>query len=1166
MHNSLLMQDETQSCSDYETQSAGVKMFSPDSEDYKLVFISSNDSSSKEDEYEDSSSTTSSVHTRHSISLDDCDWDYFESGVSNKWKELSTGVSPFGSPLLQRRHSGSGNWFSPKASPLLYRRHLKSLRESDTGTDEEAAAKSSASPVLQHHRRVSSNGSTKQPCPSGKHECDCGSTPHYVPIAVPVPIPVPMSAFQNWTPPDLLLKNAEEEIAAVVTTDAQQLLAIQQKQADILQLWTSNPPGLLLSSRRGKKTLNTATTTTNNTISTAGAPVQEKVVANTKRPGDNNKGGRDGVSAVHGGESVGLCPAEEQKNLVGVELRLEQEIITNTINNSAGGKARAEVETNLLFRNSKQPGTDCRGGAEEEEVAATAEQTLSLDFITGHEVAAVASSRELTGFNSSPPVKDSRRISSPHTMPVVCSSELASDDNNTNDQCSGSDQAVLLLLLNDDAAVLSNRTSGETCSDKGSVNTHVQVQIRDIEAVTTTTTGDNPPPPTATRQFDNVACRESIVAPQESARGLEALQVTSTRPGKEERGATVVDYNGSELEIAATYYNHPHPLPSATESPLPDQRPLVPANMISVGKISFDSDALGYLQSENVFSSDSSDCNSDTDADNDQDTSPNNSSSKVSVKRCYNVLSASIARPPGEDVDPSDDSGGEEESSSGQSNKRSGKSSTNSNNNNEKSENVTGNSDSEDDIRSRASSVREAPSSSSNNNSSSDSVDTDDTGTIADRRPKTKRFAKVFVVNKGDDSDSSQDSSAADDTDSSSDNDTDTELDCGEIVLNYVRPINMEQAGVEEGEAERRNRREQEEDDSTSEDDGHCEEEDGDVATTAFDEDDPDNTVVLNYVKTISDENATDVFEYNFNTNGVVLNSIRSLLTDEPSSVQEDVVVVHENRVDGGCCGDVEEEEEEEGNKAGQPMAGDNEELTIMNNVQVEPVDLQQQQHRVIEEEPARDAIDPSTALQLNGCADDEDGGSIIIDRELLCQMVDGVIRAAVEVIHDNNGTSNDNNGHHQLLLPSSVIISGDDRSDSDGAGSDKKPESLELESAQNSINSERGENNSLAMDIDGHGDDKSLEDGESECTRTGFLLCSTTNAIIMEEGGDAVVVYDDDGSKSGQEEQLQEVPDESKNEYFVNVNYLDFQSQELLSEKKTYYLTFFFFFFFIQN
>lgn len=80
-------------------------------------------------------------------------------------------------------------------------------------------------------------------------------------------------------------------------------------------------------------------------------------------------------------------------------------------------------------------------------------------------------------------------------------------------------------------------------------------------------------------------------------------------------------------------------------------------------------------------------------------------------------------------------------------------------------------------------------------NSSDAETESDDTGTVADRKPKTKSFYKVFIVNEHNSSDSdSHSSSETDASNSSSDNDTNTERDCydnTEILLNQSSDSNV---------------------------------------------------------------------------------------------------------------------------------------------------------------------------------------------------------------------------------------------------------------------------------------------------------------------------------------------------------------------------------------
>lgn len=176
-------------------------LYSTDVEDYKLVFISS-DSSGKEDDFDDSSSTTSSIATKCSIVLDECDWDYFEPSSQNAKSLLkdftSSTFSPFGSPSLYRRRFNS----SPLSSPLFNRRGLSesplSVRKSDTGTDEEILNIESSSPTSSEGFLPEYLKAWKKnhKCKDKKHACKCGQSPHYV--AIPVPILVPMDTFQNW--------------------------------------------------------------------------------------------------------------------------------------------------------------------------------------------------------------------------------------------------------------------------------------------------------------------------------------------------------------------------------------------------------------------------------------------------------------------------------------------------------------------------------------------------------------------------------------------------------------------------------------------------------------------------------------------------------------------------------------------------------------------------------------------------------------------------------------------------------------------------------------------------------------------------------------------------------------------------------------------------------
>lgn len=202
------MQEDLAELSDHQPKFS----FPVEGDDYKLVFISS-DSSSKEEELDDASST-SSISTKHSLLMEDCDWDYFEPGATPKviFKEFKDfkdfkELSPFGSPIFYRKNMPE--------SPLSVRR----LRESDTGTDEEvlqvdSPSSSSDSFLTQDFFKGLTKGHKKM-CSTSQKSCECDGV-HYIPVAVPILIPM------NEMP-----------------ANDSNLRAIQQKQVDLLQLWNN---------------------------------------------------------------------------------------------------------------------------------------------------------------------------------------------------------------------------------------------------------------------------------------------------------------------------------------------------------------------------------------------------------------------------------------------------------------------------------------------------------------------------------------------------------------------------------------------------------------------------------------------------------------------------------------------------------------------------------------------------------------------------------------------------------------------------------------------------------------------------------------------------------------------------------------------------------------
>lgn len=265
------------------------RIFLPEGDDYKLVFISS-DSSSKEEDPDDNDSASSSSNAH--ISVDDCDWDYFEPSstirpVLRDWS-WSNRNSPYGSPRVYRKES-------PFGSPLVYRR----ARESDTGTDDDFTRVDSGSPVSSDSvgfLRVRSSSENEDHAPLSrklkkqtakkmeqvetyqeskqlqcKHDekssvseqragvkqvgdslwspsCrSCGATSiqptQFVPIPVLVPIPVPVPA-STWNPLDTVSVLCNTE--ALDSNLRMRLRAIQQRAASAM-LWPGVNPASLIS-------------------------------------------------------------------------------------------------------------------------------------------------------------------------------------------------------------------------------------------------------------------------------------------------------------------------------------------------------------------------------------------------------------------------------------------------------------------------------------------------------------------------------------------------------------------------------------------------------------------------------------------------------------------------------------------------------------------------------------------------------------------------------------------------------------------------------------------------------------------------------------------------------------------------------------------------------
>ncbi|XP_055612744.1 uncharacterized protein LOC129759348 isoform X2 [Uranotaenia lowii] len=167
-------------------------------DDYRLVFISS-DSSSKEEEY-DSSSTTSSVYTKCSIALDDCDWDYFEPEINTSaTKTLLYDITNSNSSSRGNISRKRSLLSSPLTSPMFCRRKrnsINTLYKCDAETDDEFMKQVESSSSSTRSERFLENLDDDL---NGRKisKCHCGLETQYVAIPVPVPIPVPISTYHD---------------------------------------------------------------------------------------------------------------------------------------------------------------------------------------------------------------------------------------------------------------------------------------------------------------------------------------------------------------------------------------------------------------------------------------------------------------------------------------------------------------------------------------------------------------------------------------------------------------------------------------------------------------------------------------------------------------------------------------------------------------------------------------------------------------------------------------------------------------------------------------------------------------------------------------------------------------------------------------------------------
>lgn len=658
--NVSLMQDDV---SDYEG-SATLKMSCPESDDYKLVFISSDSSSL--DEVEDSSSTCSSTN-RHSISLDDCDWDYFEpSGATATTKTIFRDCaiqSPFVSPNLQRRRMNIADIHTTDEEFLA---HSSSPTSSDGFVDIRRK--------LSRFKRTIRHSENKNNTSCTGSRCDCGHQPQYVPIPV----------------------------IFVIGDDANSsdVRALQKKQAaELFQLWNTAAP-LLAHQRNHIESHKTIASDFLKNYAT-------QVDANTTH--------------IHTplANSIGQC--------------------SGGVSNSSGNSSKSNSNSSIAYADASSRCQENDTKPEETTLTNSGGPSTCINDCNKHTNINTC----ITSHNDR-----SEQMNSLSTGPTV-------------DQC--------ISTIN-----------ARTTTDNNTEN-YVNSEIKSRHFVTTTL--KNELTPTKTCDLTDAKCinfndhldelsdlSHGIGKSDELSRKLNFnTNLSNNRTkviGDQEKSAAIESISGfnlisdfSKSKSNSNQSNVQSPLKAnskyrdlskcsamnrkVSDSFLPDESSGTGAN-----------DMAGYLRSESMFSSSSSssscDSSSSDDGNNDGEQTKRSQSRCKSIKRNYDVLNAKTVK--------------EKQSSIS----------------------VSGSSDCEDLL---SNSTREQPSCSS----APEPSDTDDNNTnfkqhnsLADRRPKSKGFYKVFVVNKKTgSSDSDSQSTNVNSTDDSSDNDTDTE----KIVLNYIKPL-----------------------------------------------------------------------------------------------------------------------------------------------------------------------------------------------------------------------------------------------------------------------------------------------------------------------------------------------------------------------------------------
>lgn len=661
------MQDDF---SDYENFAA-LKMICPESDDYKLVFISSDSSGLDED-----SSSTSSSNNHHSISLDDCDWDYFEPSATTTTKTIfrDFSQSPFASPNVRRRP----------------------INISDT-TDEELLAQSS-SPTSSDHgfvdirRKLSRFKRTfrhsmnkNNVCSSSRDRCDCGhaNTTQYVPIPVVVPIPVPMAAYQslqNWKPGDLLMGD---------DANSKNVRAIQKKQAaELFHLWNSSAPELLIAHQQQSNY--------------AHAEQQQQKTTPTHMPGTN--------TCV--GIGVEVDASQKQEN----DIQQQKVEVITLVNSATCSGSNGSSSNNYNHRNNTciPAHNDRQEQASNFSTGQTVDSKTAINALRTSTITAATATTATTAFEA---------------------------DKFTLNRSDGKEKSRHFVLNSDVGRLAKSNSNG---CDGADVSFEEQDKFDSSKQLCA-----------KSDEFTRKANNKTKAIDQDKITGLQnPISDLSTK--KIKSNVTTNDSDGVNSEKVLNKHCADLSKCSATaNSSTKQSNQMNFASSASADVNANVSNMTGYLRSESAFSSSASSSDvSDDDEDINNRNSAANTSGKASIKRNYDVLSAMA-----------------------KSTKENQRNSINL---------VSGSSDCEDLL---SSSAREQPSSSAPEASDSeDETVTKKSNSLIDRRPKSKGFFKVFVVNKKNDSSSDSQSSNGNSTDDSTDNDTDTEQDCG-IVLNYVKPL-----------------------------------------------------------------------------------------------------------------------------------------------------------------------------------------------------------------------------------------------------------------------------------------------------------------------------------------------------------------------------------------